>query len=142
VATAPARSAVRAVSGKIRVLLADDHPVTREGLARLIDGERDLEVVGEAANGRAAVDIARRLHPDVIVMDVSMPDLNGIEATRAIVAEQPGIRVVGLSMHERADMAAAMCEAGASVYLTKDGPIQDLLAAIRAGRETAPDEES
>lgn len=116
---------------KIRVLLADDHPVMRQGLARLLQEEPDIEVVGEASDGHVAVALARQLQPDVVVMDVSMPHANGFDATRLIVAECPGVRVIGLSMHEEADMAAAMRQAGAAAYLTKGGPIEDLVAAIR-----------
>jgi len=117
---------------KIRVLLADDHQMMREGLAALLHREPDIEMVGAAFNGEEAVDLARRLRPDVVVMDVTMPRLNGIEATRQIVAELASVRVIGLSMHEEADMAAAMREAGASDYLTKDSPPEVLVAAIRA----------
>ncbi len=121
----------------IRVLLADDHPIVRHGTARLLQDCPDIEVVGEAADGREAVELARRLTPDVILMDVSLPHLSGIEATRQILRELPHARVIGLSMHEEADMAAGMREAGAAAYLTKGGPTDDLLAAIRAARPPA-----
>ncbi len=119
-------------AGRIRVLVADDHKIMREGLAKLIQIEADMELVGEAADGEEAVEMARRLHPQVIVMDMSMPRMNGLEATERIVAELPDIRVIGLSMYERADREEAMRQAGAVAYLTKDGPSGDLIAAIRA----------
>lgn len=118
--------------GKIRVLLADDHEIVREGLAGLLLEEPDIEIVAEASDGQMALHLARRLHPDVIIMDVSMPRLSGVEATRKIKEEMPDIRVIVLSMHAEADMAAAMMTAGASAYLTKGGPYDALISAIRA----------
>ena len=126
-ASAPTRE-----DGRIRVLLADDHEILREGLAELLRTEPDIEVVGEAADGQIAIELARRTAPDVIVMDVTMPRLNGVEATRRITAEMPHVRVIGLSMHSREDMSRAMREAGAAAYLTKGGPSDLLLTAIRA----------
>lgn len=117
----------------IRVLLTDDHAVMRRGLVQLLRGEADICVVGEAASGREAVTCARDLRPDVIVMDASMPDMSGIEATRQITASMPGIRVIGLSMHEMDGTREAMLNAGAEAYLTKDVPPEELLAAIRGG---------
>jgi DNA-binding NarL/FixJ family response regulator/anti-sigma regulatory factor (Ser/Thr protein kinase) len=119
----------------IRVLLADDHKVLREGLARLLREQPDLDLVGEAEDGRRAVELALHTQPDVVVMDVTMPVLNGIEATRRIVAALPGVRVIGLSMHEEEDMARAMLEAGATGYLRKGGPSGPLIAAIRRGAD-------
>ncbi|MFH1145108.1 MAG: PAS domain-containing protein [Candidatus Eisenbacteria bacterium] len=127
---APTASPAR--SSKIRVLLADDHAVMREGLARLLSEEDDIEVVGEATDGRMAVEQARLLLPDVILMDMSMPRLNGIDATRAIRTEAPGARVIGLSMFEETERAQAMLDAGAVAYLTKSGPAAELVAAIRS----------
>jgi len=120
--------------GRIRVLLADDHPVTRQGLARLLEGQSDLDVVGEATDGREAVAMTKRFHPDVVVMDVNMPGLNGIDATREIVAASPRVRVIGLSMYEPADVARRIQRAGATAYLTKGGSCDELIAAIRGGR--------
>jgi CheY-like chemotaxis protein len=119
------------VSRKIRVLLADDHQVMRRGLARLLQEELDIEVVGEADDGRTAVELARQTLPDVIVMDVSMPRMNGIEATRILSTDLPDIRVIGLSMYGEADRAQAMRDAGAVAYLNKCDPSEDLIAAIR-----------
>jgi DNA-binding NarL/FixJ family response regulator len=115
----------------IRVLLADDHRIVREGLAQLLNGTSDIKVVGEAEDGYIAVDLARRLQPDVVVADVSMPRMTGIEATRLIKADLPDCRVIGLSMHRSADMETSMREAGASIYLAKDGPSEALINAIR-----------
>lgn len=124
-------------SESIRVLLADDHKILRDGLANLLREQPDILLVGEVGDGQAAVDRARELHPDVIVMDITMPKLTGIEATRLITREMPDVRVIGLSMHEHEDMASAMQNAGAVNYLTKDGDVEALIRAIReaAGRE-------
>ncbi len=115
----------------IRVLLADDHKILREGVRGLLQSSPDIEVVGEASDGRMAVELTRRLRPNVVVMDVTMPNMNGIEATRRIKEEFPQVRVVALSMHEPQDMAVAMRDAGAQTYLAKDGPSEDLIRAIR-----------
>ncbi len=120
------------VGARIRVLLADDHAVVREGLAGLLAQEPDIEIIGEAADGQEAVELAGRLLPDVILMDMSMPRLNGVEATRAIHNEFPDICIIGLSMFEEAERARALRDAGAINYLTKSGPSEDLVAAIRA----------
>ncbi len=121
---------------QVRVLLADDHKIMRQGLVMLLQEEPDILIVGEAADGQQAIELARAHEPDVVVMDVTMPVLNGIEATRQLTAEMPEVRVIGLSMHETADMAAAMREAGAVNYVAKGGPLHALTAAIRdaAGR--------
>jgi CHASE1-domain containing sensor protein/CheY-like chemotaxis protein/anti-sigma regulatory factor (Ser/Thr protein kinase) len=116
---------------RLRVVLADDHAIVREGLRNLLRDEADMDIVGEAADGEEAVALTRKLRPDVVVMDISMPRLNGIEATRRIKAELPAVRVIGLSMHEEADMALAMREAGAENYLSKDAPSTELLRVIR-----------
>jgi len=116
----------------LRVLLADDHKILREGLVRLLQLEPDLEVVGEASDGQMALDMVRAIHPDVVVMDVTMPRMNGVEATRRIKAEAPDVRVIALSMHGREDMAAAMRQAGACAYFTKGGASELLISAIRA----------
>ncbi|MFA9478785.1 PAS domain S-box protein [Phycisphaerales bacterium AB-hyl4] len=115
----------------IRVLIVDDHAVMRQGLGSLLEAEPDIEVVGQAADGIEAVAGVRQLCPDVILMDFSMPQMDGVEATRIIHAGQPHIRIIGLSMYAEEDRAKAMIEAGAAVYLTKTGQSHELLTAIR-----------
>jgi PAS domain S-box-containing protein len=122
---------------KIRVLLADDHAIFRTGLVDLLQQEPDIEVVAEAADGEMAVAAALRSRPHVVLMDVGMPRLDGIEATRRIAAALPGARVIGLSGNQDEDMAAAMRQAGAVLYLVKDSPPEALVAAIR-GTPLAP----
>ena len=119
---------------RIRVLLVDDHQIMRQGLASLLQFENDIEIIAEADNGQKAVDLARERQPDVVVMDVNMPVMDGIEATRILSKEMPQVKVIGLSMHMDKDAANAMREAGAVAYLTKGGPSEDLAAAIRACR--------
>ena len=116
---------------KLRVILADDHQTVRQGLAELLQAQGDIDVVAQAADGAEALELAREHRPDVVVMDITMPRMNGIDATRAIRTQLPEIRVIGLSMHEQSDMAAAMRAAGAETFLTKSGPVEDLLAALR-----------
>jgi len=115
----------------VRVLLVDDHTVVREGLKALVDGELGLEVVGQAADGRAGVRLARELTPNVVVMDVVLPELNGIEATRQIRAELPETRVIALSMHSDRRYVVEMLRAGASGYLLKDCAFEELARALR-----------
>ncbi|MEX0607226.1 MAG: response regulator, partial [Halofilum sp. (in: g-proteobacteria)] len=115
----------------IRVLLADDHKMLRDGLAGLLRAEPDIELVAEAEDGEEALALAEQWRPDVVVMDVSMPGVNGIEATRRLRRELPAIAVVGLSMHDSKEMADAMRAAGAAVYLSKDGAASTLVEAIR-----------
>lgn len=117
--------------GKIRVLLVDDHAVVRDGIALQLQQQRDIEIVGEAADGEAALNLVRALRPDVVTMDVNMPGMNGIDAARAIHAEHPRIRIIGLSMSEDSEQAAAMRNAGAVHYLSKSASLDKLLAAIR-----------
>ncbi len=118
----------------IRILLVDDHRALRESLARVLGREADLDVVGEAADGRIAVDLAEELHPDVIVMDVQMPVLDGIEATRRITTAHPGTRVIGYTLNSAGNLAEAMRRAGAAVCLGKNEPVTALFHAIRACR--------
>jgi YesN/AraC family two-component response regulator len=116
---------------KIRVIIVDDHAVVRQGIANLLKDQPDIDVIGEAANGRQAVELSARLLPDVILMDMSMPILNGVEATRIVHNDWPEIRIIGLSMFEEADRAQAMRDAGAVDYLTKSGSADALIDAIR-----------
>jgi CheY-like chemotaxis protein len=130
------RPAVAAVASRkpkrdLRILLVDDHKIVREGMAELLSRFDGIEVVGEAGDGVEAVEQARTLVPDAIVMDINMPRMNGIEATRQIKQEMPKVRVIGLSLHDQADMADALLAAGASAYVTKGGPSDHLVAAIR-----------
>jgi DNA-binding NarL/FixJ family response regulator len=116
----------------IRVYLAEDHQIVRDGLRSILAREGDLEVIGEAANGRIAVEEAGTLLPDVVIMDVSMPELNGIEATRMIRANHPDSRVVALSAHADKQYVLGMLKAGASGYVCKDSASDELVSAIRA----------
>jgi DNA-binding NarL/FixJ family response regulator len=114
-----------------RIIIADDHQIVRQGLRRLLESEESFTVVGEAANGRAAVKMAEENHPDVIVMDVTMPDLNGIDAARQVTLQHPEIKVIGLSMHADSRFASEMLRAGASGYLLKEDAFEELATAIR-----------
>jgi PAS domain S-box-containing protein len=115
-----------------RVLIVDDHKIVREGLVGLMQFESDIEVVGQAADGPQAIELAEQLQPDVIIMDINLGEMSGVEATRRILAKRPVIKVIGLSMHTDNDLANAMRDAGAITYLSKGGPVEDLIAAIRA----------
>ncbi len=120
---------------KIRVLLADDHTVIRTGLRLVLEQEPDLVVVGEAADGRQAVELADSLSPDVVVMDLGMPNLNGIEASRRITESHPKIGIVVLSMHSDETYVLRALKAGARGYLLKDSASEDLVRAVRAVSE-------
>lgn len=117
---------------KIRVLLADDHAVVRQGFRMILGAQTDMEIVGEAGNGREAVTMCEQLHPDIVVMDVAMPELNGIEATRRIAESAPHTRVLALSMHKDSVYVREILRAGARGYLLKDSIDVDLLAAVRS----------
>lgn len=115
----------------IRIVLADDHRIVRQGLCALLAREADIELVGQAEDGLAAVRLARELRPDVVVIDVSMPGLNGVEATRRIRADAPSVRVLCLSVHAESRVVLAVLDAGASGYVLKDDSYDDLALAIR-----------
>jgi len=115
----------------VKILLADDHRIMRDGLRSLIAKQPDMEVVAEAENGRTAVKLTRRFRPDVIVMDINMPDLNGIDATRRILAEFPGTKIIAFSMHTDHQFVAGALKAGVSGYLQKDSAFEELVRAIR-----------
>jgi len=117
---------------KIKVLLADDHQILREGLRAMLEKEYNMEVLGEAADGREALRLIREKTPDVIVMDITMPGLNGVEATRQIRNEFPQIKVVALSMHDDKRFVLNMLKAGASAYLLKDGGFKEVVKAVNA----------
>ena len=117
---------------KTHILLADDHAVVRQGFKMILAAQPDMEIVGEAGNGREALDLAGQLQPDVIVMDVAMPELNGIEATRRVADLSPRSRVLALSMHKDSVYVREILRAGARGYLLKDSIASDLLAAVRA----------
>jgi DNA-binding NarL/FixJ family response regulator len=115
----------------IRVVIADDHKIVREGLRSLIDKQPGMEVVAEAENGRTTVQKVEEVSPDVVVMDISMQDLNGIDATRQIVSRFPSVKVIALSIHSDKQFVAGMLSAGASGYLLKEGDFRELTDAIR-----------
>ena len=116
----------------VRILIVDDHQIVREGLISLINKQPDMEVVGEAEDGRSAVKLVNKLKPDVVVMDISMPDLNGIEATKQILSEDPDVKVVGLSIHSDRRFITRMLTAGAKGYLLKDCAFDELALAINS----------
>ncbi|MFI5273364.1 MAG: response regulator [Ktedonobacterales bacterium] len=116
---------------KVRVLLADDHTILRAGLKMMLNAQPDIEVVGEASDGRQAVSEAQRLQPDVIIMDITMPECNGIEATRQVKRVQAETRVLVLTMHENEEYLFQMLRAGASGYMLKEAADTELISAIR-----------
>jgi two-component system response regulator NreC len=116
----------------VKILLADDHAIVRQGLKLILSAHPDLEVVGEAANGREAVELANKLRPDLVLMDVQMPELNGIEATRQMVAANPRTRILVLSMHKEAVYVREILRAGARGYILKDAIDTELLNAVRS----------
>jgi len=118
-------------SRPIFVLVVDDHSMVRQGLKSLLHLKSDIAVVGEASNGEEAVQLALQLQPDVILMDINMPKIDGIEATQLIHSKLPGTRIIGLSMVDAEDQAEAMLKAGAAAYLSKNCDSKTLLAAIR-----------
>ena len=117
---------------KIRIILADDHKLLREGLRSLLETEPDMEIVADVSNGREAIEKSRELSPDVVVMDISMPDLNGIDAARQLTSELFAPKVLCLSVHREMQLVAAMLEAGASGYILKTSASRELVHAVRA----------
>lgn len=116
----------------IRILLVDDHAMVRQGFRLILSSQPDMEIVGEGGNGREALELVESLKPDVVVMDVAMPELNGIEATRKIIAAHPRTRILALSMHKDSVYVREMLRAGARGFLLKDSIDKDLLTAVRA----------
>jgi DNA-binding NarL/FixJ family response regulator len=115
----------------IRIVLADDHKVLRHGLSAALKNEADMEIVGQAENGHEAIRLTQELRPDVIIMDIAMPELNGIEATRQIIKDHPKIKIIALSMHSNKKFIHEMIKAGAKGYLLKDCEYAELISAIR-----------
>jgi len=116
----------------IKILVADNHGILRQGIEALIEKHSDMEVVGQADNGLTAVEITRQLRPDVVLMDVTMPELNGIEATRQIKSELPEVKVLALSVHAKREFVLDMVRAGVSGYMLKECVLDDLVQAINA----------
>jgi len=115
----------------IRILLVDDHVAARASLAIILRHEDNMEIIGEASDGQVAIEMTEELHPDVIIMDVRMPVLNGIEATRQITSDHPDTRVIGFTMNHETNVVDAMQQAGASACLSKSDPIEVLVNTIR-----------
>jgi two-component system response regulator DegU len=113
------------------ILLVDDHPVFRQGLRHILEKNKDLKVVGEAGDGLEAIDRFRELSPDIVVMDINMPNFDGIEATRQILSESPDTRVVALTVHSGKQFVRDMIEAGASGYILKESIPEEMIAGIR-----------
>lgn len=120
----------------IKVLIADDHKIVLDGLVSLINEHRDMNVVGQATDGRSVVTLAMETDPDIVVMDLTMPILNGIDATRMIIQKAPDIRVIALSMHSEKRFIRAALKAGASGYLVKENAFDELVSAIRAVKDS------
>ncbi len=117
---------------KIRVVIADDHAVVREGIKMILGREPDIEIVGEAGNGREALELVAKTRPHVVVMDISMPEMGGVEATRRVKEAYPKVNVLALTMHEDESYVFQLLKAGASGYVLKRGAAQDLVQAIRS----------
>lgn len=115
----------------IRVILADDHTIVRHGLSKLIQQQEDMEVIAQAGDGHSTVELTRELSPDMVIMDIGMPDLNGIDATQQIIRDFPQVKVIGLSMHSGKKFVIEMLKAGASGYLLKDCALEELTIAIK-----------
>ena len=115
----------------IRIIIADDHQIVRQGLRVLIEKEPDMEVVGEAEDGQTTVSLAKKLHPHIVLMDIKMPDLNGIEATRQILTDLPDVKIIALSMYPDQRFVMNMLKSGARGYLLKESAFEELAQAIR-----------
>ncbi len=122
---------LRAMGARSRVVIAEDHTILRQGLVALLARSEEIEVVGEAADGLEAIDLARRLRPDLVLMDVTMPRLGGLDATREITRRLPATRVLALTAHASEEYAAAALDAGAAGYILKDASSAELLEAVR-----------
>ena len=126
----------------IKVLLVDDHAIIREGLRSLLDKQSEMEVIADTDDGRKAIEFVRELSPDIVIMDITMPGLNGIEATRQITAEFPDVKVIALSIHSKRRFVADMLSAGATGYILKECLFDELVQAIKAvaagGRYLSP----
>jgi DNA-binding NarL/FixJ family response regulator len=116
----------------IRILLVEDHAIVREGLRSLLESQPDLEIVGEAEDGRTAVELVRTLLPDMVIMDITMPNLNGVEATRHIISEFPNVKIIALSIHSNRRFVTDMLGAGAAGYVLKECLFDELVQAIQA----------
>ncbi len=116
----------------VKILIADDHQAMRETLKTLLAQDKNLEVIGEAGNGKEAIESAKALHPDVVIMDIAMPVMNGIDATKILLHEMPGLQVIGLTMYSNHHFINSMMDAGASTVLSKDTLYQEILYAIRS----------
>lgn len=123
---------------KIRIVVADDHKIMREGLKALIDKQPDMEVAAEAQDGLTATKLARKLLPHIIIMDIGMPEMNGIDATRQIVSENKDVKIVALSMHSDRRFVLEMLKAGASGYLLKDSAFEELVNAVHTVMDGQP----
>jgi CheY-like chemotaxis protein len=123
------------LDGKIRLVLVDDHSVIRSGLARVLGAEQDMEVVGEAESGQAAVDLVDKVLPHTVLMDINMPGMDGIAATRLILQRHPGVHVIGLSFYSNEERAQEMLRAGATRYVSKTASADELKTAIRSCME-------
>lgn len=119
-------------AGKLRILLAEDHEIVREGLRSLVNAQPDMEVIGEASNGQAAIERARELGPDIIIMDVSMPRMNGLQATGKLKQDFPNIKVLALTRHTDTGFLQQLFRAGASGYVLKQSTSDELMRAVRA----------
>jgi two-component system, NarL family, response regulator NreC len=123
---------MESIDMSIRIILADDHKIVRDGLRSLLEQQPDMEVIAEAENGQRAVDLVRELSPDVVIMDIAMPEMNGIEATRRITHQDSDVKVIALSMYSDKRFTAEMLKAGAVSYLQKDCAFEQLARTVRS----------